>query len=132
MAKVRDVGQHGLSFWCQGCNEAHHVWLTHPQYENWTWNGDRERPVIQASVLISSGHYARSYDGIHCWCTYNKRQLEKGLKPAPFTCQRCHSFVGYNGAQPGQIYFLPDSTHALAGQVLDLLDMPELKIVDNT
>ena len=32
----------------------------------------------------------------------------------------CHSFVGCNGAQPGEIIFLPDSTHHLAGQVRPL------------
>ncbi|MCL4695464.1 MAG: hypothetical protein KJ023_00155 [Burkholderiaceae bacterium] len=36
----------------------------------------------------------------------------------------CHSFVGCNGAQPGQIVFLSDCTHALAGQVRELAPFP--------
>ena len=35
----------------------------------------------------------------------------------------CHSFVGCNGALPGQIIFLSDCTHDLAGQVVDLADL---------
>lgn len=34
----------------------------------------------------------------------------------------CHSFVSCNGAQPGEIVFLSDSTHHLAGQVRPLPD----------
>ncbi|MNT63780.1 hypothetical protein D3C72_2016250 [compost metagenome] len=63
----------------------------------WGFNGDLERPVLTPSVLQN-------------W------ESSKGRR-----C--CHSFVGCNGAQPGQITFLGDCTHALAGQTVDL---PEL------
>ena len=32
----------------------------------------------------------------------------------------CHSYVGINGAKPGQIIYLNDSQHYLAGKVVDL------------
>ena len=63
--------------------------------DHWTFNGDFENPVFGPSVLQTRGN-------------------EK----------RCHSFVGCNGAQPGQIIFLGDCTHALAGQTVDL---PEIE-----
>jgi hypothetical protein len=36
----------------------------------------------------------------------------------------CHSFIGINGAKPGEIIFLSDCTHALAGQVRPLPELP--------
>ncbi len=64
----------------------------------WTWNGDLEHPTLSPSVLVT-------------WDEY-----ENG--DAPPTPKRCHSFV-----RNGQIEFLNDCTHALAGQTVEL---PEL------
>lgn len=64
---------------------------------HWSFNGDFERPAFGPSVLQTWGEGERH----RC----------------------CHSFVGCNGAQPGQITFLGDCTHALAGQTVDLPDM---------
>jgi hypothetical protein len=65
---------------------------------HWSFNGDFERPVLGPSVLQTTAGYP-----------------DEGIAP---TC--CHSFVGCNGAQPGQIAFLGDCTHALRGQTVDL------------
>lgn len=62
---------------------------------HWSFNGDLANPVFGPSVLSSFGEH-----------------------------KRCHSFVGCNGAQPGQITFLSDCTHALAGKTVDL---PEIE-----
>lgn len=78
----------GLSFHCPGCDLPHTVTTTGPGA--WSWNGDREQPVLSPSVLVQGGPHL------------------------------CHSFVGCNGAQPGEIVFLSDCTHALAGQVRPL------------
>jgi len=69
---------------------------------HWSFNGDFDKPVLGPSVLQTTPGYA-----------------EDGIAP---TC--CHSFVGCNGAQPGQITFLGDCTHKLAGQTVDL---PEIE-----
>jgi len=133
MAKLRKLGDHGYSFWCLGCGEAHSVWLTHPSRYNWQFKGDENLPSFYPSVLITCGHYMPDYknDG-HCWCTYNAAKIAKGEKPSPFVCFRCHSWVGVNGAQPGQIHYLEDSTHKYAGQTIDLPEHPELRTVDRT
>lgn len=69
----------------------------------WGFNGDLERPAFSPSILSTRPGW-----------------IEGGVEIAPF---RCHSFVGCHGAEPGQIMFLGDSMHALAGKVMDL---PEL------
>lgn len=40
------------------------------------------------------------------------------LSSCPPICERCHSFIN-----DGQIQFLPDCTHELVNQTLDLLDV---------
>lgn len=87
-------GREGLSFRCEGCGGWHSVTTTGPGA--WGWNGDTERPVLTPSVLVTH----TNTDGHHV----------------------CHSFVGCNGAQPGEIIYLSDCTHHLAGQVRPLLD----------
>ena len=40
-----------LLFWCPGCNEPHS-----PRIEGagaWTWNGDRDRPTLDPSILVT-------------------------------------------------------------------------------
>ncbi len=61
----------------------------------WTFNGDHERPTFRASVLVHAVDDAE--------VNYHR--------------PRCHSFV-----TDGRIQFLPDSTHPLAGQTVDILD----------
>lgn len=105
---------YGIRFDCPGCrfSDGHcapHIlpvnWLPPGETkesphaagkDRWSFNGDFDRPVFGPSVLNAR----------------NKRQYV------------CHSFVGCNGAQPGQIIFLGDCTHALAGQTVDL---PEIE-----
>jgi hypothetical protein len=72
-----------------GCGGFHSVTPTGPGA--WGWNGDLERPVLSPSMLI---------------------KLEY-----PDKTRVCHTFVGCNGAQPGEIIFLSDCTDALAGKV---------------
>lgn len=96
-----------LAFWCPGCEEAHAVPL-----DRWQWNGERGRPTIQPSILVTSGHYCPGGHSDTCWCTYNAEHVEN---PAPFKCRRCHTYV-----TNGEIIFLPDCTHAYAGKTVPL------------
>jgi hypothetical protein len=111
--KLRNAEGGRLVFWCPGCEEAHGV------TGGWTWNGDAERPTFTPSVLVLSGHFAPGHQQppAPCWCSYN---AEHPGNPAPFRCYRCHSFV-----TDGQIQFLSDCTHALAGQTVPLPDWTE-------
>lgn len=106
MKLKRFEGEHyaGYSFWCAGCGMRHMVNTEESDGKGrpvWGFNGDLERPVFTPSVLV--------------W-------WDEGEERTP---KRCHSFVGCNGAAPGQIIYLADCTHALAGQVIDLPDIPQ-------
>ena len=103
------------SFNCPGCGMTHTLRVSGDGA--WTWNGSVDSPTFQPSVLFQSGHYDpyRNPERKTCWCTYNAEHPEEKHS---FVCVRCHSFV-----TDGKIQFLGDSTHSLAGQTVDLLEM---------
>ncbi|MES2706068.1 MAG: DUF6527 family protein [Verrucomicrobiota bacterium] len=82
-----------LLFWCPGCDEPHGCWTGTPNHltgAKWTWNDDMERPTFSPSLLLTG---------------YSSHGQER--------C--CHSFV-----RDGQIQFLTDSSHSLAGKTVPL------------
>lgn len=81
-----------LEFFCPGC-QTHHGPVIDGTL-GWTWNGNVDRPTVQPSILVTWP----KWDGEH--------RLPDRV---------CHSFV-----TDGRIQFLADSTHALAGQTVDL------------
>lgn len=112
--KLRTLEGNLIAFWCPGCEEGHHVSVAPGR---WTFDGNIERPTFAPSVLVRGGHYA-DRAGKGCWCEFYKAN-----PPAPgekvFKCVRCHSFV-----RDGQIQFLDDCSHALAGKTVTLPDFP--------
>lgn len=96
-----------VSFKCPGCGDKHSLPVGPGAGSRWTFNGDIEKPTLTPSILVTSGHYCRSHTPpTPCWCS------DDG---APFSCYLCHSFV-----TDGQIQFLSDCTHTLAGQTVAL------------
>ena len=88
----------------------------HAVDSGWTFNGDYDKPTFSPSILVRSGHYAEDSAAAkqgHCWCNFNQRYPD--LPPSTFRCIRCHSFV-----KSGQIEFLGDCTHELAGKTIPL------------
>jgi hypothetical protein len=108
-------GSTHLYFFCPACNERHTVLVYGPNA--WTFNNNFDLPTLTPSILVTSGHYADG-DDKNCWCTWDQRYPNI---PVRFKCYRCHSFV-----KDGKIQFLIDSTHAMAGQTLDLPDLAEI------
>lgn len=106
-----------LLFRCPGCEEMHQVQVGDGPGPRWGFNGDYDRPTFSPSVLVKSGHYVSGQEGKVCWCTYEQRLG----KPPPFKCSVCHSFV-----RDGQIQFLGDCTHELAGQTVPIPDPDEV------
>jgi hypothetical protein len=95
-----------VHFKCPGCGDHHTI-----NTDRWQWNGSLDKPTIQPSLLVRSGHYAPSWkQGDACWCG----------KDYGFSCYLCHSFI-----KDGRIQFLGDCTHPLAGQTVDLPDIAE-------
>ena len=84
-----------MLFWCPGCKRAHTVGVSNDRGPRWIFNGFPDRPTFSPSVRVL-------YDG-----------ADAGVDGAPPGV--CHSFV-----TDGRIRFLEDSTHALAGQTVDL------------
>lgn len=110
---LRTIEGGALGFWCPGCQEMHVV------NSGWSFNGDFDRPTLSPSILVRGGHYAPGWQGPDCWCNYAARFPDA---PAPsFKCDQCHSFV-----RDGQIQFLGDCTHQLAGRTVPLTAPPEL------
>lgn len=115
--KVKIVGDI-LSFFCPGCKNYHSVGISPEHASHWQWNGDEERVTLSPSVLCRSGHYAPNHTpGKPCWCDHNKRNPNN----IDFECFQCHSFV-----RDGNIQFLSDCTHSLAGQTVPIPDYPEV------
>lgn len=116
-AKLRSIATNrgsGVCFWCPGCKEMHAV-TTEVGASHWSWDGNADAPTFSPSILVTSGHHSPGWEGPDCWCTYNAKHERK----SPFSCKRCHSFV-----RAGQIQFLGDCTHALAGQTVPLPNLP--------
>ncbi|MEC7763399.1 MAG: DUF6527 family protein [Pseudomonadota bacterium] len=97
--KLRALEGGRVAFKCPGCDYMHHVRVEGVGRPMWTFNGDGDAPTFSPSILVT-------YDG-----------TDAGQDDAPPA--RCHSFV-----TDGRIRFLNDCTHALAGQTVDLPDLP--------
>jgi len=93
MAKI-NISDNSALFICPGCMQTHRIPFGKGSGPRWTFNGDVNKPTFSPSLRIR-------------W-TYG----EEG-KPGV-----CHSFI-----TDGQIHFLSDCTHSLAGQTVDLLDV---------
>lgn len=100
-AVLRDATNGGLLFWCPGCDKAHQVRVGDGPGPRWGWNGSADRPTFTPSVLV----------------TWREPSDDPALAgdPAHDMKRVCHSFV-----TDGQIRFLADCTHALAGQTVPL------------
>ncbi|WP_375261872.1 DUF6527 family protein [Palleronia sp.] len=88
-----------MAFRCPGCKSMHCVIVEGTGRPRWSYNGDADAPTFSPSIHVSAPD-----------------------PDAPrVELARCHSFV-----REGQIRFLADSTHNLAGQTVELPDLPEL------
>ena len=89
-------------FLCPGCGFKHGIPVTvgTPHPKAWMWNGNIDSPTFVPSIRVT---------GV--------LPDETLSEPVPFTC---HSFV-----EDGKIRFCSDSTHALAGQTVDLTEVSE-------
>lgn len=141
IVKDSDGRLYGIKFFCPGCalirgyGPASVIlpvrWLppgmeTSPilaSHDHWDFNGDFDRPVFGPSVLSRQRMHEPPVgpNNIEQWRAQPWEQHE--------VHHICHSFIGCNGAAPGQIIFLNDCTHALAGKTVDLpeIDPPQYK-----
>lgn len=103
------------TFYCPGCESHHAVYVAGeylPDGPKWTWNGSKESPTFKPSLLISYNLWSppltsENHD------EWKRNPWEQ--KEVPFIC---HSFI-----TDGDIQYLSDCTHKLAGQTIPLPDM---------
>lgn len=110
MAKSALTNDGTLIWHCPGCGGGHGVPVRGDKA--WGWNGSLDSPTLTPSVLLRSGHFNPDRPSDQCWCTYNRDHPDV---PAPFVCSVCHIFI-----RDGQIQFLGDCTHALAGKTVPI------------
>jgi hypothetical protein len=120
--KLRSLGDAdgalmGYGFHCPGCDRFHAVYTAGYPSQNWTFNGDTERPTFTPSLLVQ-------------WDDHEPPVTPENIeeyKRAPWTQSKvhrvCHSFI-----TDGRIQFLGDCTHALAGQTVEIPPWPESKM----
>lgn len=93
----------GYAFWCPGCDCLHKFTTNRPEGDPrdvWTFNGSMDKPTFRASLMVQWGR--TDADG----------------NPAGRSV--CHLFM-----TDGMIQFLGDCTHALAGQTVPMVPLPE-------
>lgn len=84
----------GWSFFCPGCDMDHSIQVDNsatPGGPQWSFDGNEEAPTFSPSIRVQ-----------YTWGESNERRV-------------CHSFV-----QGGNLVYLSDCTHALAGQTIPL------------
>ena len=113
---LRSLEGNRLAFMCPGCKETHAIYHGEGVGARWGWNGNADKPTFTPSVLVRSGHYAPGYQD-SCWCTWHRDHPDKSVR---FSCKQCHSFI-----VDGNIQFLSDCSHELAGQTVPLSEFTE-------
>lgn len=98
-----------MLFRCPGCDEAHIVYVEPRDGPAWGFNGDLQRPTFTPSILVT---WEYGYPPVTAknFSEYQRSPWEQETRKAV-----CHSFV-----TDGQIQFLDDCTHALAGKTVPL------------
>lgn len=108
--KVRRY-QHGVysgcEFFCPGCGHNHTYPLENPGGPVWTFNGDVNNPTFTPSLLNRWGKHADPN-----W------QEPEGAQPGNKWSGTCHLYV-----TNGQIIYLGDCTHHLAGKTVEMEDI---------
>lgn len=116
------TGDEGLTYYCQGCSSAHSIRTK--GNGAWGWNGDVDKPIFTPSVLVTGQDFTEKGEAdFEAWLAAERPDRNGVAFESVKTV--CHTFVGCNGAQPGEVVFLGDCTHALAGQVLPFPDLPD-------
>ena len=116
-AKVLRRLDDAVMFHCPGCQEQHMIYVVQTTdcgpHAVWGFNGDDVAPTFSPSILVRGTLPIKDED--HAAWMRDRTPLPP---PIPYVC---HSFV-----TNGQIQFLNDCTHHLAGQTVPLPEFPEV------
>ncbi len=107
-----------LFFMCPGCKQVHAVKYCGDVGPRWAWNNNVEKPTFAPSILVRG--IALTNKGNRDMEVWRDSCCPKRDQPFESVETICHSYVTH-----GQIQFLTDSTHELAGQTVDLPEFTE-------
>ncbi|MCW5648340.1 MAG: ammonia monooxygenase [Ramlibacter sp.] len=112
---LRSLEGGGMMYWCQGCKSTHAVNVGQGPGPRWGYNGNPDAPTFTPSVLVT--WYEPTAEGEAMMDRGDP--LPPGMKRYPGKDMVCHTFI-----RDGRVQFLSDCTHELAGQTLDLPELP--------
>lgn len=95
----------GYTIYCPGCEYNHEIPTSrahNPAGPCWEFSGTTDNPTFSPSLLIPKQEYEESPED---------------------NWPQCHSFI-----RNGQIQYLSDCTHKLAGQTIDMVDVETNKL----
>lgn len=112
MAKVKKDNNGFIAFKCPGCGFTHSLNVVPGKSPHcWKFNGKFDKPTFHPSILERCGHYVPKQPQPPN-CVFCTEAAKEGYEPI---CMTCHSWV-----TDGNIQFLNDCTHALAGKTVPL------------
>lgn len=112
LSRVLRSAQGGaLLFRCPGCDAVHRVWVGTGPGPRWVYNGNPEKPTFGPSILVKGEYWEPPVT------SENAEEWKRNPWPQHKVTRICHSFV-----RDGQIQFLGDCTHGLAGKTVPLPD----------
>lgn len=120
-SKLRSLQGGGIAYWCQGCNQHHHIQVGQGPGPRWGWNGDVDLPTFTPSVLVRGIREDMDEATQAAYDAIGPGQLRQALDDPRFRTI-CHTFI-----TDGRVQFLGDCTHQLAGQTLALPDLPRVE-----
>lgn len=115
---LHDTADNSLMFMCPGCKNTHMIKHGDGPGPRWAWNGDAEKPTFAPSIRVRDRPLTDK--GNRDMEDWRNAGCPKREQPFESVARVCHSFVTH-----GQIHFLTDSTHELAGQTVDLPEWTE-------
>jgi hypothetical protein len=108
LSEVEDTRYETWKFFCPGCGHNHVYYTKNPDGRPvWGFNGDVNKPTFSPSLLNRWGK-----DVDPNW------EEPGGTPPSYGWSGTCHLYV-----TAGQIQYLGDCTHKLAGQTIDMVDL---------
>lgn len=111
---LRNSSDNGLLFWCPGCDMLHRIQHGSGSGPRWGWNGDAEKPTFTPSVLVTWDQAEPPATTIEI-----REKIARGEIKQVRVPKVCHTFV-----TDGRIQYLSDCTHHLAGQTIDMPELP--------
>lgn len=114
---IEQPAQFQFMIFCPGCKCGHGIRVGQSDGPNWTFNGNMEKPTFSPSLLIHGGKYPEEDPVTHDFARGADGQYVRGAdgRLLGYKDIVCHTFIA-----DGNIQFLGDCTHEMAGKTVPL------------